>query len=111
MVPPVTIISAVFALGKEKEHLRPPALGVRANEGAINVRFGSFAAEPSRKKIHQCPLWAKSRHVRRNKACQLYPDNDRESGFPHEVMSALTPKADMCGAITDVRFGPIADMA
>jgi hypothetical protein len=29
---------------------------------------------------------------------------------PQEVMSALPPKADMCGAATDVRFGPIADM-
>jgi hypothetical protein len=28
----------------------------------------------------------------------------------HEVMSALPPKADMCGAAEDVRFGPIADM-
>jgi hypothetical protein len=26
------------------------------------------------------------------------------------VMSALPPKADMCGAATDVRFGPIADI-
>jgi hypothetical protein len=26
-------------------------------------------------------------------------------------MSALPPKADMCGAATDVRFGPIADIA
>jgi hypothetical protein len=26
------------------------------------------------------------------------------------VMSALPPKADMCGATTDVRFGPIADI-
>jgi hypothetical protein len=25
-------------------------------------------------------------------------------------MSALPPKADMCGATMDVRFGPIADM-
>jgi hypothetical protein len=37
------------------------------------------------------------------------PDSDRESGFPRKVMSALPPKADMCGATTDVRFGPIAD--
>jgi hypothetical protein len=27
-----------------------------------------------------------------------------------EPMSALPPKADMCGAKTNVRFGPIADM-
>jgi hypothetical protein len=26
------------------------------------------------------------------------------------VMSALPPKADMCGAISDVRHGPIADI-
>src|SRR5512133_465862 len=26
-------------------------------------------------------------------------------------MSALAPKADMCGATRDVRFGPIADIA
>jgi hypothetical protein len=25
-------------------------------------------------------------------------------------MSALPPKADMCGATSDVRFGPIADI-
>jgi hypothetical protein len=27
-----------------------------------------------------------------------------------KVMSALPPKADMCGARTHVRFGPIADI-
>ena len=27
------------------------------------------------------------------------------------AMSALPPKADMCGATTDVRFGPKADVA
>jgi len=26
------------------------------------------------------------------------------------VISALPPKADMCGATRDVRFGPIADI-
>ena len=29
----------------------------------------------------------------------------------HNGMSALPPKADMCGAVPDVRFGPIADIA
>ena len=28
----------------------------------------------------------------------------------HKVMSALHPKADMCGATRDVRFGPEADI-
>ena len=27
-----------------------------------------------------------------------------------KAMSALPPKADMCGATKDVRFGPIADI-
>jgi hypothetical protein len=38
------------------------------------------------------------------------PNSDRESGLPQWVMSALPPKADMCGATRDVRFGPIADI-
>jgi len=37
--------------------------------------------------------------------------NDRESGFPEKVMSALFPEADLCGAPTHFRFGPIADIA
>jgi hypothetical protein len=39
------------------------------------------------------------------------PNSDRESGFPQTVMSALPPKADMCSAAGDVRFGPKADIA
>jgi hypothetical protein len=35
---------------------------------------------------------------------------DRESGFPRKVMSALPPKADMCGANGHVCFGPKADI-
>ena len=41
----------------------------------------------------KCPLWVKSRHVQ----CKS--------------MSASPPKADMCAALGDVRFVPIADMA
>jgi hypothetical protein len=32
-----------------------------------------------------------------------------KADFPQTVMSALPPKADMCGAAIDVRFGPRAD--
>src|SRR5262249_51604361 len=39
------------------------------------------------------------------------PNSDRESRHPQTVMSALPPKADMCSAQADVRFGPIADIA
>jgi hypothetical protein len=38
------------------------------------------------------------------------PNRDRESGLRQTVMSALPPKADMCGAICNVRFGPKADI-
>src|SRR5262249_14032669 len=37
------------------------------------------------------------------------PDSDHESGHVPIVMSALLPKADMCGATRDVRFGLKAD--
>jgi hypothetical protein len=39
------------------------------------------------------------------KACSV----TRTAGEP-EAMSALPPKADMCGAASDVRFGPEADI-
>jgi len=38
------------------------------------------------------------------------PNSDRESEIPQKAMSALPPKADMCGATGDVRFGPKADI-
>jgi len=39
------------------------------------------------------------------------PNSDRESGFPHIVMSASPSKADMCSTSAHVRYGPIADIA
>jgi len=38
------------------------------------------------------------------------PNSDRKSGHPQTVMSALPLKADMCGANTNVRQGPKADI-
>src|SRR5215831_2452506 len=37
-------------------------------------------------------------------------NSDRESEFSQRVMSALPPKADVCGALSHVRFGPKADI-
>jgi len=34
----------------------------------------------------------------------------KQTFAPQEVMSALPPKADICGAATDVRSGPEADI-
>jgi hypothetical protein len=39
------------------------------------------------------------------------PNSDRESEIPQKAMSALPPKADMCGALANVCFGPKADIA
>jgi len=49
-------------------------------------------------------MCAAKRHVR------FTPNSDRKSGLALTVMSALLPKADMCGALTDVCFGPEADI-
>jgi|RhiMethySRZTD1v2_1073278.scaffolds.fasta_scaffold57432_6 hypothetical protein len=47
-----------------------------------DVRFGSEA-----------DICSATEHVR------FTPDSDRESGHPKNAMSALPPKADMCGAV------------
>jgi hypothetical protein len=67
----------------------------KANIGpqSLHVRSGSLADMCNAK-----------RHVR------FTPNSDRESGFPHKVMSAFPPKADMCGALAHVCFGPKADI-
>jgi hypothetical protein len=40
----------------------------------------------------------------------LPPIATAKADMPQMVMSALPPKADMCGAIAHVCFGPIADI-
>ena len=35
----------------------------------------------------------------------------RHTAYGHRVICALPPKADMCGALADVRFVPKADIA
>jgi hypothetical protein len=52
----------------------------------LNVRFGS--------KADMCAAKSDVRFT---------PNSNRESGFPRKVMSALHPKADMCGATKDFR--------
>src|SRR4029077_13872994 len=57
----------------------------------LNVRFGSLA-----------DMRSAASHV------HFPPDSDRESGHAAVVMSALHLKADMCGALGHVCYGPIA---
>ena len=57
-----------------------------------HVRFGS-----------QADMCSASSHVR------FTPDSDPESGLSRKAVSALPPKADVCGAVADICYGPIAD--
>jgi hypothetical protein len=43
-------------------------------------------------------------------AVQIMSNNDRKSGLSQRDVSALPPKADMCGAQAHVSFGPKADI-
>ena len=74
--------------------MRPVTRKFGLNSVPWDVRFGSIAD------ICNAPT-----HVR------FTPNSDRKSGFPNKVMSALPPKADMCGATRDVRYGPKADVS
>jgi hypothetical protein len=68
---------------------------MRGGERTIraNVRFGSKA-----------DMCSAPTHVR------FTLNSDRESRHAEMVMSALHPKADMCGALAYVGFAPIADI-
>jgi hypothetical protein len=63
----------------------------RFSDRGRHVRFGS-----------QADICSAKRRVR------FTPNSDRESGHAAMVMSALPPKADMCGALAHVCFGPVA---
>src|SRR4029079_12376812 len=71
----------------------PYHLSVQSEIVLSNVRFGS-----------QADVRTAKRHVR------FTPDSDHESDFSQKPMSALPPKADMCGATRDVCYGPEADI-
>ena len=74
-------------------NIEPAVIELDLGHPRQNVRFGSKA-----------DICAAKTHVR------FPPNSDRESGFPQTVMSALPPRADMCGATRDVRFGPCVDV-
>jgi hypothetical protein len=70
------------------------SLGGHIHRKVVHVRFGSKA-----------DICCAADEV------SFTPNSDRKSGHPHKVMSALAPKADMCGALVDVCYGPIADIS
>ena len=48
--------------------------------------------------------------MRAVKGCPMSALGHKQTCAPQNGMSALPPKADMCDAARDVRFGPIADI-
>src|SRR5262245_45978041 len=73
--------------GRQLSHLRPQPRS--AQSAPKDVRFGS-----------QADICSAKGHVR------FAPNSDRESGHAAMAMSALHLKADMCGAVAHVCFGP-----
>ena len=55
-------------------------------------------ARRQQKASGQCPLWVRSGHCSATADVRFTLNSDRESGFSQKAMSALPPKADMCGA-------------
>src|SRR5262245_1710586 len=55
-------------------------------------------------------LGQKSTYALQQVMSALHPIATAKAKFRKMAMSALPPKADMCDAAMDVRFGPIADI-
>src|SRR5262245_7582791 len=94
--PPITLMKSrrlMAARGLERGWCHSHVHSGRGNAGGRDVRCGS--------KVDMCSAPA---HVR------FAPDSERESGLPEKIVSALPTKADMCGALADVCYGPIADI-
>ena len=77
----------LFAL--VKEHMRETTILVT---GEAPTPSGGNGSGNIKRLSRQCPLWVKSGHMR----CKRHV--------------RFTPKADMCSALGDVCFGPIADI-
>ena len=76
----------------------------RREQGSPQPPYGTSMPQSGRRPQHQ-----KQKCALQNVIIRFTPNSDRESGFSQKVMSALPPKADMCGALAHVRFGAEAD--
>ena len=64
-----------------------------------------------RKMRHRIAACHLGRSIKRNAPRQKpAPDRGRTERERSTKLSALPPKADMCGAVADARYGPIADI-
>ena len=74
------------------------------------VKIGRAAARPDRKLL-KLGLACECRSVHALRGVEAMSAlGQKRTCAVHHLMSALPPKADMCGATRDVRFVPIADM-
>jgi len=91
-----------FGSSAFRQSTTPVSMSHRRLDG---VRFKTRTQDAANGR--QIPLWVKSRHLQCTPSCPLYPQ--KRTCAVQLAMSALPPKADMCGATRHVRFVPIAD--
>ena len=57
------------------------------------IRRSNTIGDTAHPSAERRPLWVISGHMRCNKRCPLYPNSDRESGFPAKDHVCFTPES------------------
>ena len=81
---------AAAAPPSTRDELAPPHVRLRGSGRGHRIGSSRDAGRADR-----CPLWVKSRHVHRNRACPLYSQKRPRKRIPAKAMSALPPKAEI----------------
>jgi hypothetical protein len=79
----------------------------------VAVTVGGYEGSPIARRLNDTPRQGQTDHLllRAKNLMRMLTTGAREQAKAFRaIMSALPPKADMCGATWDVRFGPIADI-
>src|SRR5262245_13204922 len=83
-----------------------PAAPPKPRRSSCAGGAGSRSGKRAGSKHSSAPITSKRQSFLDNLVAQIARNRARD-----DPMSALPPKADVCGATSDVRFGPIADIA
>ena len=82
-----------------------PAAPPKPRRSSCAGGAGSRSGKRAGSKHSSAPITSKRQSFLDNLVAQIARNRARD-----DPMSALPPKADVCGATSDVRFGPIADI-
>src|SRR5512135_3075164 len=83
-------------------------------ETPVEIDFQGIAANPNGRDTiakHVSQLEERFGRITAGRVAATSTSGHKRTFPPQKVMSALPPKADMCGALAHVCFGPIADTA